>query len=177
MPPARCLLVKYGINASRMCTPGSLTVACMLGSLLPPPCLGEHLQRCTSKLLAPGLADLGSSSGSHSTQYANTAVCLCGLLANQLSLQWEWQMMRHTDHRCRCSQLASGGEMALKVTVSKVSSLDGSRHHTEVAGCSPDLNEQLAACLAAGEKLPDGRKARLEEMISRLAQFARDVRG
>jgi hypothetical protein len=73
-------------------------------------------------------------------------------------------------------QLATGGEMALKITVSKVSGPDGSCLHTEVAGCSPDLNEQLAACLAAGEKLADGSKVELEEMISRLAQFARDVR-
>ena len=66
--------------------------------------------------------------------------------------------------------------MRLKVTISRVTSLEGDTH-TEVTGCSPDINSELAACLASGRQLSPGRKAKLLEMIRTLAHFARAVKG
>jgi hypothetical protein len=71
--------------------------------------------------------------------------------------------------------LPSGGRLAIKVSVSLVSGPGGCRH-TEVGGCSPDFNSELAAALAAADsgssRLAPERAARLQEMAAALLAFA-----
>jgi hypothetical protein len=70
--------------------------------------------------------------------------------------------------------LPSGRRMAIKVNVSLVTG-PGGCSHTEVGGCSPDLNAALAAALAAAggsARLAPARAARVQEMAAALLAFA-----
>jgi hypothetical protein len=68
----------------------------------------------------------------------------------------------------------TGTAMKLVVVVGKVRSLDGSCH-SEVSGCLPDVDDELAACMASGGQLSGSRRARLDECIRALVHFARAV--